>query len=182
MEAITTIIFFIILFALFGHAIQRDPKPPVNEELDQFFIDRASNQPLRDRIAAIQAKHKARQLANKPTSSQPSAESIFSPTESNEPVRYVNQFMSAEEKVTYLKSAYWYTLKQERLVIANHCCEVCGSINQLNLHHQVYSRLGWDDIDDVRIVCGGSNGCHQAIHDITGYDRIDAHELSVLTK
>ena len=89
-------------------------------------------------------------------------------------------FISAEAKFTYLQSAEWHNIKNERLKIAQYKCECCGSTNQLQCHHITYERLTREHIDDLAILCGGSNGCHQRIHDLLKYDRTTKYPISIL--
>lgn len=76
-------------------------------------------------------------------------------------------FMSAEKKQEYLKSVEWYKLKQLKLKETD-CCVVCGSSQNLELHHITYQRLGNEILTDLAIVC---RSCHQTIHDKLGYSR-----------
>lgn len=89
-------------------------------------------------------------------------------------------FISAEAKLFYLQSIEWQNLKKQRLTIAQHKCEYCGSVYQLQCHHITYERLTMEHIDDLIILCGGSNGCHQRIHNLLGYDRTTEYPISVL--
>lgn len=84
------------------------------------------------------------------------------------PIPYANQFCSAEEKATHLKSTYWHNLKQKRLTFAKHKCEACGCSEFLYLHHVDYSNLLAEQFNDVAVLC---YTCHQAIHDKLGYSR-----------
>ena len=101
------------------------------------------------------------------------------PTEPIEEFRIGNQFMSAQDKAIYLKSAHWYKLRKQRMTIANHTCEVpgCGSKHNLSCHHITYLDLGAEDLSDIRIVCQDH---HQQIHDKLGYDRTTLYPLSCL--
>lgn len=89
-------------------------------------------------------------------------------------------FISAEAKLAYLQSAEWHNLKNQRLKIAQYKCECCGSTTQLQCHHITYERLTAEHIDDLVILCGGSNGCHQRIHNLLGYDRTTEYPLSTI--
>ena len=89
-------------------------------------------------------------------------------------------FISAKAKQAYLDSPEWRALKTKRLVIAQNKCECCGSIYLLQCHHTTYERLTCEHIEDVRILCGGSDGCHQKIHDILGYDRTTNYPISII--
>jgi len=84
---------------------------------------------------------------------------------------HASMFISREAKLKHMQSNYWKQLKKDRMLIVNNKCEICGSTNNLNLHHISYVRLGQEDIRDVRILCGGINGCHQRQHNHYGYDR-----------
>lgn len=89
-------------------------------------------------------------------------------------------FISAESKLAYLKSTEWYSIRAKRLTIAQHKCECCGSTESLQCHHITYQRLTMEHIDDIVILCGGSNGCHQRIHDLLGYDRTTEYPISTI--
>jgi len=92
-----------------------------------------------------------------------------------------NQWISAEEKATYLKSPAWKKLKQQRLSIANHKCEAtsCNHTTKLQLHHETYIDLLHEDIDQLRILC---KTCHSKLHRITRYSRADDHPITLLQK
>lgn len=89
-------------------------------------------------------------------------------------------FISAEAKLNYLQSVDWYKLRMKRMILAGHKCESCGSTIDLQCHHVTYERLTCEHIEDVVILCGGSNGCHQRIHDLLGYDRTIQYPISIL--
>ena len=89
-------------------------------------------------------------------------------------------FISAEAKAAYLQSPEWHILKNQRLIIANYKCECCGATTQLECHHITYERLTREHIEDLVILCGGSNGCHQKIHNLLGYDRTTKYPISTI--
>ena len=106
-----------------------------------------------------------------------------------------NQFCRREEKQAHLRSKYWSNLKQQRLALARHTCEVpgCTHTTQLHLHHVDYYSLLAEDIDDVVIVCGDRwvngeliKGHHQQIHDAAnliytnGYGRENLYPISLI--
>lgn len=90
------------------------------------------------------------------------------------------RFISAEDKAIYLQSLEWHAIREKRLALARYKCEVCGSTESLQCHHITYERLTCEHIDDLVILCGGSNGCHQRIHTLLGYDRTTLYPISVL--
>lgn len=89
-------------------------------------------------------------------------------TESDNPIKYSNQFCTAQEKSEHMQSQYWFDLKQYRLALANYVCESCGTSGPLELHHVDYSNLLAENINDVRVIC---RQCHQAVHNRLGYSR-----------
>jgi hypothetical protein len=91
-----------------------------------------------------------------------------------------HMFISAEAKRNYLNSTEWQELRNKRMLIAGGTCECCGLTHQLQCHHVTYLRLTAEHIDDVRILCGGSNGCHQKIHNKLGYDRTTEYSISTI--
>jgi len=95
-----------------------------------------------------------------------------------------NMYMSKGEKQDHLRSEYWKHLRVERLLKAGgYICEACGTETvKLDLHHVIYDHLGCEPVEDVRLLCRGSNGCHQRIHDLLGYDRATKYPIEVLQK
>lgn len=83
-------------------------------------------------------------------------------------------YISAEQKQAHLRSAYWYNLKQQRRDICNNLCEQCNLVPPTELHHLHYTNLLHESIDDVVYLC---TDCHQAIHNIYGYDRASTYPL-----
>lgn len=92
------------------------------------------------------------------------------------------QFISSLAKQEYMQSGKWKKIRFSRLKIAQHKCEYCGSTHKLECHHITYKRLTQEHIEDLVILCGGLNGCHQKIHDILGTDRTEYYPISILKK
>lgn len=88
-----------------------------------------------------------------------------------------NQFMSAEEKATYLQSIAWDNLRKLTFFLANYKCQHCGSTDNLECHHTTYERLGNEKYGDLKCLC---RKCHQAVHDKLGYDRTTHYPISIL--
>ena len=103
-----------------------------------------------------------------------------------------NQFMSNDNKKIYLRSDNWKQLKQQRAYIFGNKCEACGIKSKLELHHITYVRLGAEQLDDVRLICGQSRkseGCHSKLHEIAAllhpenpYGREFEYPLNLLEK
>lgn len=89
-----------------------------------------------------------------------------------------NQFMSAEEKQTYLQSTEWKSLRNQVFARDNHTCQSCGSQSSLNCHHITYERLGAENLEDLITLCGGPNGCHTKLHKLLGYDRTTIYNIT----
>lgn len=87
------------------------------------------------------------------------------------------KFISASDKIEYMKSAKWKLLKEQRLTIADNKCEYCGSKHNLHLHHETYERLTVEEIEDLKILC---SVCHTKIHNLLGYDRTTEYPISIL--
>ncbi len=94
---------------------------------------------------------------------------------------YADMYMPRDEKKAHLKSEFWKSLKEERTKIAGKdTCEACGNnIAQLDLHHITYENLGFESIDDLRLLC---RNCHGRLHQILGYDRQTEYQIEVLDK
>lgn len=59
---------------------------------------------------------------------------------------------------TYLDSDDWLVFRESVLAAYDHtCCECCSSLGVLQVHHLHYHTLGWEDIDDVVVLC---RDCH----------------------
>lgn len=88
---------------------------------------------------------------------------------------YPNQFMSAEDKHTYLLSVEWQELRALVFTRDNHTCQSCGSQSSLNCHHITYEDLGLESLDQLITVC---TTCHTALHKHLGYDRTTIYQIT----
>lgn len=86
-----------------------------------------------------------------------------------------NQFMSAEDKQTYLQSTEWRTLRNQVFTRDNHTCQSCGSQSSLACHHIMYDRLGAENLEDLTTLC---TTCHTALHKRLGYDRTTIYNIT----
>lgn len=62
----------------------------------------------------------------------------------------------------YLQTEHWQKTRTEALERALHCCQVCNSPTQLNVHHRTYERRGNELPEDLIVLC---QSCHQLFHD-----------------
>lgn len=86
-----------------------------------------------------------------------------------------NQFMSAEDKQTYLQSNEWKSLRNQVFTRDNHTCQSCGSKTSLNCHHVTYQHLGAESLDQLTTLC---TTCHTALHKRLGYDRTTIYNIT----
>ena len=65
----------------------------------------------------------------------------------------------------YLESAHWHKVRDIRLKIDKHTCQMCGAIEHLQVHHISYKTIGNEKMRDLITLC---EDCHKAIHDKNG--------------
>jgi hypothetical protein len=71
-------------------------------------------------------------------------------------------------KIEYLKSAEWQTLRKSTLKRDNYACQSCGATGvPLEVHHLTYQRLGKERPSDVISLC---RVCHERQHQHYGFD------------
>ena len=121
---------------------------------------------------------KSDQTTKQPKSNDNQPTVLIRTTESDNPIKYSNQFCTAQEKSEHMQSQYWFDLKQYRLALANYVCESCGTSGPLELHHVDYSNLLAENINDVRVIC---RQCHQTVHNRLGYSRETYYSIKDLT-
>ena len=64
----------------------------------------------------------------------------------------------------YIASPVWARLRSEALIRDSFRCRGCGATDRLEVHHVRYDDpLGYESVEDMTTLCGGSNGCHHAI-------------------
>lgn len=61
----------------------------------------------------------------------------------------------------YLKSPHWIEIREKRKEIDNHKCVLCEAVDNLNVHHITYDRLGYERISDLITLC---SNCHTKVH------------------
>ena len=71
--------------------------------------------------------------------------------------------MTKDEYAQYLKSDHWLKISQERKDMDDHHCQLCGSTDNLQVHHISYKRL-WCEIVDLDLVTLCKT-CHFMLHD-----------------
>ena len=63
----------------------------------------------------------------------------------------------------YLKSEHWKSLRLVKLEEANNRCQLCNSVNHLNVHHRTYERRGREHLSDLTVLCQPCHGKHHNI-------------------
>jgi hypothetical protein len=63
----------------------------------------------------------------------------------------------------YLKTAHWKDVRKKYWngKLHNKTCYVCGSKNNLQVHHKSYRRIGHEYLRDLCLLC---NACHKETH------------------
>jgi 5-methylcytosine-specific restriction endonuclease McrA len=59
----------------------------------------------------------------------------------------------------YLKTQEWLRRRAAKLEIAEHRCQLCNGIQDLQVHHRTYERLGGEKMSDLLVLC---SECHLA--------------------
>jgi hypothetical protein len=65
------------------------------------------------------------------------------------------------EYARYLASPEWFVVRRIALAAAGGRCQVCNGVEQLNVHHRSYERLGAELLADVIVLC---RACHELFH------------------
>ena len=62
---------------------------------------------------------------------------------------------------TYIKSAKWWRKRNKALAIHGNKCSICGSTDNLHVHHKHYRTLGRENPrTDLQPLCGGCHANH----------------------
>ena len=62
----------------------------------------------------------------------------------------------------YLKSPHWKNKKKDLALKRAKKCIICCQVNNLDVHHKTYKRIGSEDINkDLIYLC---RRCHKAVH------------------
>jgi len=71
--------------------------------------------------------------------------------------------LRTEYKTKYLYSEHWKQTKTKFLeLLETSACDICGAKDvNFHVHHLDYRSLGWEEYDDLRLLCAD---CHLAFH------------------
>ena len=65
----------------------------------------------------------------------------------------------------YILSKEWASLRRRCKEADRHACRVCGTKNELDVHHKTYERLGHEELGDLITLC---RRCHRDHHYFQG--------------
>lgn len=74
----------------------------------------------------------------------------------------------------YLQGEHWKLMRRLRLEVDTEQCTVCGSKNQLNVHHKTYDRIGAEKLSDLITLC---QECHAKYHNKLGKGNFDVKRI-----
>jgi hypothetical protein len=74
---------------------------------------------------------------------------------------YRDVLMSERQGPAYYRSEKWQQKRAAALQAADHCCEVCNSPHELQVHHRTYERLCKELPGDLTVLC---RTCHCIFH------------------
>jgi 5-methylcytosine-specific restriction endonuclease McrA len=60
----------------------------------------------------------------------------------------------------YLRTPAWRSLADQAKERDRYRCRLCGSRDELEVHHRTYARIGHEDIDDLVTLC---HRCHTIV-------------------
>lgn len=80
----------------------------------------------------------------------------------------------------YLESDHWKRLRKRKLYQSGNKCQLCGSKENLNVHHNTYENRGCEKDEDLVVLC---NECHKKHHGISSeIDKIVSGSNTYKTK
>ena len=80
----------------------------------------------------------------------------------NEFIEIYSRIKPKEEYKEYLNSPHWKEIRLKALDRAGNRCQLCSSIDNLNVHHNTYKNRGNEDLKDLVVLC---RECHSKFHD-----------------
>ena len=69
--------------------------------------------------------------------------------------------MNKQEYQEYLKSEHWKNLRGQKIRGKGAICEICGSKENINIHHMEYKNIYDIKAYQLRVLC---KTCHETIH------------------
>lgn len=98
---------------------------------------------------------KPRYAANCPSHSTNSVPNPLNMTHKKSTYRDKHKYYS------YLKSQDWKSKRKYALEFYGYTCNLCGSKNNLEVHHRTYKNLGKEAMEDLMLLC---ESCHYKFH------------------
>lgn len=72
-------------------------------------------------------------------------------------------YLKTMEYEEYLKTDHWIHFRNETYKFFRNKCQVCGSKENINIHHKTYENRGRETFNDVICLC---HECHEKFHGI----------------
>lgn len=63
----------------------------------------------------------------------------------------------------YLRTSHWRATRSGALIRAGNRCQLCGSVDRLEVHHRDYSRLGAERDSDLIVLCRPHHHVHHLL-------------------
>lgn len=79
----------------------------------------------------------------------------------------------------YINSARWKTKRKKAIAHYGGKCAVCGSTQNLTVHHKTYKRFGREKLKDLEVLC---RDCHCIEHENKGYFPSQSKEYFYIVK
>jgi len=80
--------------------------------------------------------------------------------ENNAEYRDLCRSEAIEAHRRYIQSDEWKARRLRALELGGNHCRVCGATEKLEVHHLTYTRLGYEDDDDLMVLC---SLCHREV-------------------
>jgi hypothetical protein len=77
---------------------------------------------------------------------------------------------------TYISSAKWAAKRQQALARDSNQCQTCLSLDNLEVHHKTYERLGDEALEDLITLC---HECHEAITTVIRRRRYEGKTITI---
>lgn len=68
------------------------------------------------------------------------------------PCRSCELFQPGPSWANYLNRAHWKTTRIKKLLSVNQC-EICGSQDNLQVHHKTYENIFCEPLEDLEVLC-----------------------------
>lgn len=81
----------------------------------------------------------------------------------------------------YLRTAHWQRVRELALERARHQCALCPATEALEVHHRSYARRGFEQPEDLVVLCCGCHNRHHRTLALVRVARAEPVKASLLT-